>query len=149
VQKNMPFIKVYIHFVWCTKNRTPFLDKPELRKLMWFHIKENAINKQIIIDCINGYDNHCHCLVSLKHNQTIQDIMQFIKGESSHWFNQQAFIVDTFYWQNDYYAVSVAKSEIIRVRNYIKNQESHHCKVEFQSELDEFIKKNGFEKFSD
>mgnify|MGYP001374682645 CR=1 FL=1 len=145
----MPFIKVYIHFVWCTKNRTPFLDKPELRKLMWFHIKENAINKQIIIDCINGYDNHCHCLVSLKHNQTIQDIMQFIKGESSHWFNQQAFIVDTFYWQNDYYAVSVAKSEIIRVRNYIKNQESHHCKVEFQSELDEFIKKNGFEKFSD
>lgn len=145
----MPFIKVYIHFVWCTKNRTPFLDKPELRKLMWMHIKENAINKQIIIDCINGYDNHCHCLVSLKHNQTIQDIMQFIKGESSHWFNQQAFIVDTFYWQNDYYAVSVAKSEIIRVRNYIKNQESHHCKVEFQSELDEFLKKNGFEKFSD
>jgi len=145
----MPFIKVYILFVWCTKNRTPFLNSFELRNLMWRHIKENANIKQINIDCINGYDNHCHCLVSLNHNQTIQDIMKFIKGESSHWFNQQAFIVDTFQWQNDYYAVSVSESIIVRVRNYIKNQEKHHCKVLFQSELDEFIKKFGFDKFSD
>lgn len=145
----MPFIKVYIHFVWSTKNRVPFLDSPELRKLMWNHIKENASKKQIFIDCINGYDNHCHCLISLKHNQTIQDIMQLIKGESLYWFNQQAFTVDTFQWQNDYYAVSVSKSIIVRVRNYIKNQESHHSKVKFQSELDEFIKKFGSEKYSD
>jgi REP element-mobilizing transposase RayT len=27
----MPFVKVYIHFVWSTKNREPFLDSSELR----------------------------------------------------------------------------------------------------------------------
>ena len=28
----MAFVKVYIHFIWSTKNREPFLDSPVLRK---------------------------------------------------------------------------------------------------------------------
>lgn len=38
----MPFIKVYIHFVWSTKNRVPYLDSKELRLKVWNHIRENA-----------------------------------------------------------------------------------------------------------
>ena len=38
----MPFAKVYIHFVWSTKNRAPYLSTPELRIAMWKHIRENA-----------------------------------------------------------------------------------------------------------
>ncbi len=30
----MPFAKVYIHFVWSTKNRAPYLSTPELRIAM-------------------------------------------------------------------------------------------------------------------
>ena len=116
---------------------------------MWFHIKEKAEKKQIYIDFVNGYDNHCHCLVSLRFDQTMKFVMQMTKGESAYWFNKQAFIIDTFPRQDEYYAVSVSKSEIKRVRNYIKNQESHHRKVQFQSELDEYIKKHGLMKFSD
>lgn len=79
----MPFTKVYIHFVWSTKNRKPFLATPEIRQLMWNHIRENAKEKGIHIDFINGYSDHCHCLVSLGVDQTIQKVMQLIKGESS------------------------------------------------------------------
>ena len=79
----MPFIKVYIHFVWSTKNREPFLITPKIRKTLWQHIKENAKEKGIFIDFINGYCDHCHCLVSLGVDQNIQKIMQLIKGESS------------------------------------------------------------------
>ena len=61
----MAFIKVYIHFIWSTKNRVPFLDSSELRKKVWEHIKENAKEKGIFIDTINGYQEHCHCLISL------------------------------------------------------------------------------------
>ena len=145
----MPFIKVYIHFVWSTKNRVPYLDSKELRLKVWNHIKENAKEKGIFIDFINGYSDHCHCLISLGVEQTIQKVMQLIKGESSFWINKQGLTKEKFEWQDEYFAVSVSESMIDTVRNYIKNQESHHCKVEFQSELDEFLKKNGFEKFSD
>ncbi|HEY5823116.1 MAG TPA: transposase [Cyclobacteriaceae bacterium] len=61
----MPFIKVYIHFVWSTKNRKPFLETRELREKVWKHIHENGKNKGVFIDFVNGYSDHCHCLVSL------------------------------------------------------------------------------------
>ncbi|WP_395042708.1 IS200/IS605 family transposase [Flavobacterium sp.] len=145
----MPFVKVYIHFVWSTKNRVPFLETLDIRKAMWKHIKENAIEKGIFVDYVNGYNDHCHCLVSLGTEQTICKIMQLIKGESAFWFNNQKFILDKFQWQNEYFAVSVSESVIEKVRNYIKNQEAHHNKKSFQEEYEELIDKFGFQKFND
>ncbi|PWB19858.1 transposase, partial [Flavobacterium sp. HTF] len=84
----MSFIKIYIHFVWSTKNRIPYLDSIELREKVWKHIIENAKEKGIFIDFINGYADHCHCLISLGVDQNIQKIMQLIKGESSYWINK-------------------------------------------------------------
>ena len=94
----MPFIKIYIHFVWSTKNRVPYLSSPELRKKMWKHIYENAKKKGIFIDFINGYQEHCHCLVSLGDNQTLRQLMQHIKGESSHWINKEQLLKEKFEW---------------------------------------------------
>jgi len=145
----MPFVKVYIHFVWSTKNREPFLDSFELRKKVWQHIRDNAKEKNIFIDFINGYTDHCHCLVSLGVDQTIQKVMQLIKGESSFWINKQGLTKQKFEWQDEYFAVSVSESIIDRVREYIKNQEEHHRKKTFQEEYDEFISKYEFKKFND
>jgi putative transposase len=145
----MPFIKVYIHFVWSTKNRYPFLDTKEKREIVWRHIKENAKGKRIFIDFVNGYADHCHCLVSLGIDQTIQKVMQLIKGESSYWINKQGLTNEKFEWQDEYFAVSVSESMIETVRNYIRKQEVHHGKKSFQDEYNEFIEKYGFEKFND
>ncbi|MFT6870854.1 IS200/IS605 family transposase, partial [Polaribacter sp.] len=114
----MSFIKVYIHFVWSTKNRIPFLATKELRQKVWKHIKENAKEKGIHIDFVNGYSDHCHCLVSLGPDQTIQKLMQLIKGESSFWINQQRLTKEKFQWQTEYFAVSVSESIVEKVRNY-------------------------------
>ncbi|MFH2143592.1 MAG: IS200/IS605 family transposase [Bacteroidota bacterium] len=145
----MPYIKVYIHFVWSTKNGKPFLDSPELRKMVWQHIRENAKEKNIYIDFINGFNNHCHCLISLGVDQTIQKVMQLIKGESSFWINKQELIKQKFEWQDEYFAVSVSESVIVKVREYIRNQEEHHKHKTFQQEYDEFIRKYNFQKFKD
>ena len=145
----MPFIKVYIHFVWGTKNRFPFLNSLDLREKMWKHIKQYGKEKGIYIDFINGYSDHCHCLISMKSDQTINMVMKMIKGESSYWFNNQKLILDKFEWQDEYYAVSVSESKINNVRNYIRNQESHHSKTTFDNEINIMIEKFGFEKFND
>ncbi len=145
----MPFVKVYIHFVWSTKNRQPFLKTPEIRKKVWQHMRENAVVKGIFIDFVNGYYEHCHCLVSLGKKQTIEKVIQLIKGESSFWINKQKLCKEYFEWQDEYFAVSVSESRVDLVRNYIKNQEEHHQHKTFQEEYDEFMKKYGFEKFKD
>src|SRR5688572_31103861 len=67
----MPYTKVYIHFVWSTKNRFPFLDSFALRQKVWNHIKENAQSKRIFIDAVNGHKEHCHCLLRLDISQTM------------------------------------------------------------------------------
>jgi REP element-mobilizing transposase RayT len=145
----MPHIKVYIHFVWSTKNREQFLSDKTIRYKLWQHIKENAKLKGIYIDCINGYKDHCHCLISLGVDQTMSEIMQLIKGESSFWINKEKLISSKFEWQDKYFAASVSESLIERTRNYIKGQEKHHEKESFQLEYDSFLQKCGFQRFSD
>ena len=144
----MPFVKVYIHFVWSTKNRVPFLDSLALRQKLWQHIRTNAKQKGIFIDFVNGYTDHCHCIVSLGVDQTLQKLMQLIKGESSFWINKEKLTKQKFEWQDEYFAVSVSESVLEKTRNYIKNQEEHHKTKTFQQEYDEFISKYGFEKYS-
>jgi putative transposase len=151
----VPFIKVYIHFVWSTKNRVPYLATKEIRQKMWQHIRENARKKGIFVDFVNGYLEHCHCLVSLNSDQTIEKVMQLIKGEFSYWINRQDFFtklptdLSMFEWQEEYFAVSVSESMIERTRNYIKNQEAHHAKKTFEQEYNELISRYGFQRFDD
>ena len=83
----MPFVKVWLHFVWSTKDRYPYL-KDEIRSKVFEHIRQNAKEKGIHIDFINGYLDHVHCLISLGIDQTLSWIMQSIKGESSFWINK-------------------------------------------------------------
>jgi putative transposase len=136
----MPHIKIMIHFVWSTKNREPYLATPELRKKVWKHIKENATQKGIFIDMINGYQEHCHCLISLGIDQTISKIMQLLKGESSYWINKNGLCKEKFEWQDEYFAASVSESMVPQVRDYIKNQEDHHQTKTFAEEYDLLIK---------
>jgi REP element-mobilizing transposase RayT len=145
----MPFIKVYIHFVWSTKNRVPFLTTPALRAKVWKHILDNARGKGIYIDFIGGYSDHCHCLVSLGVDQTIKDVAQLIKGESSFWINKNQLCESHFNWQNDYFAASVSESLLDTTRKYIRNQEEHHKESTFKDEYNDFLEKHEFVVFKD
>ena len=144
----MPYIKIWIHAVWATKSREPLLEK-EIRQKVFQHIKENAKLKNIHIDNVNGFTDHVHCLISMNATQSIADIMNLIKGESSFWINKNKLTNNKFGWQDEYFAVSVSESHIKAVRGYIQKQEKHHTKKTFQHEYDEFIVKYGFEKIKD
>ena len=87
-----------------------------------------------------------HALINLGKKQTIAEVMQHLKGESSHWINKINALPNKFNWQDDYYAVSVSHSHIERVRNYIKKQDEHHRKMTWNKEADLFIKKYNFER---
>jgi REP element-mobilizing transposase RayT len=85
-------------------------------------------------------------LISLGINQSVDKVMQLIKGESSFWINKNKELFPNlngrkFEWQDEYFALSVSESVLDRVRNYIKNQEEHHKKKTFQNEYDEIIQK--------
>lgn len=137
----MSWVKVWVHYVFSTKNREPYLNSKELREKIFNHIKENAKEKNIWLDSINGYKEHIHCLISLNKEQSISKIAQLIKGESSFWINKNKLIKDKFVWQDDYWAVSVSESHIIKIRKYIQQQEDHHKIKSFTEEVNDFMNK--------
>jgi putative transposase len=144
----MPWVKVWLHFVWSTKDRHPYL-KHEIRNRVLDHMRINAREKGIHIDFVNGYVEHIHCLVSLGTDQTIEKLMQLIKGESSFWINKNKLTKTKFEWQNEYFVASVSESNLEKVRRYIAKQEEHHRKVPFAQEFDDLLLRAGFERFQD
>ncbi len=140
----MSWVRVYIHMVFSTKDRETFLNSSELRKKVFQHVKQNAAEKDIWLDSVNGWQEHAHCLISLGREQSISKVAQLLKGESSFWINQNELTENKFFWQDDYWAVGVSESHLLSVRNYIHNQEVHHSKKSFTEELNEFMEKYGW-----
>ena len=140
----MSWVRIWIHIVFTTKNREKILHN-EFREQVFQHIQQNAKQKNIWLDCINGYMDHVHCLVSLNREQSISKVSQLIKGESSRWINANNLIGNKFCWQDDYWAVGVSESHLSAVRKYINTQAEHHKGKPFSEEISEFMKKYGWE----
>ncbi len=140
----MSWVRIWVHLVFTTKNRDPLLNN-QIRDEVFRHIQQNAEKKEIWLDCINGYSEHAHCLISLSKDQSISQVAQLIKGESSFWINQNKLVKGKFLWQDDYWAVSVSESPVGSVKDYIHNQNEHHRIKSFTEEVDEFMKKFGWE----
>ena len=134
-----------IHFIWSTKNRQPLITK-NIKPLLLTHIKENSIEKGIFIDCMNCVEDHIHLLVSLGAEQTIAKVAMLIKGESSFWANRQKLTEQKFEWQEEYIALSVSESALVKVRNYISQQEEHHKRKTFAQEYEEFLELHGLKE---
>lgn len=98
----MSWVRIWVHMVFSTKNRTPFLQQ-SIRDNVFQHIRKNAKSKDIWLDSIGGYVDHVHCLISLNKDQTISKVAQLIKGESSFWINKNKLTESKFEWQDDYW----------------------------------------------
>ena len=144
----MSYVKIWIHAVWTVKNRKPLLST-EIRQILFEHVHKNAQEKEILMEIVGGHNNHVHCLFRLRNNQTIENVMQLIKGESSFWFNRSDLSKMKLNWQKEYFAVSVSESQVNKVKNYIATQEEHHKRKTWDEECDEFIEKYGFKVFKD
>ncbi len=141
----MPFIKIWIHLIFSTKNRAHLITN-NLKPKLLAHIRENAESKNIYLDSVNCDSDHIHMLVSLKGDQSISKVTMLLKGESSFWVNKNKVSNVKFEWQDEFIAVSIGESALTKVRKYIADQEEHHKKKTFAEEYEEFIKVYGFEK---
>lgn len=139
----MSYVQIWIHAVWGTKNRYPFMNH-ESKEAICSFITAYAKEKEIYIDCINGHKEHMHCLFGLNADMSLSKHLQFLKGGSAFWINNKSNLFATdFAWADDYFAASVSKDNLNKVRSYIQNQEAHHTKITFKEEYDNFLKSFG------
>ncbi len=144
----MSFVRVWLHFIWTTRNREKLIDDA-IREKVIEHIRNNCKEKGIWLDTIDCVPDHIHLLISLGAEQTISKVVMLIKGESSHWINKNNLTKPKFEWQTEYMCVSVSESVVDKVREYIHNQSEHHRKKTFTEEYDEFMQKYGVKIIGD
>jgi putative transposase len=125
---------VYIHLVFSTKERRPFLRDELVRSST--HSSLGGISKQLgcapII--VGGTEDHVHLLARFGRTITQAEWVKELKRVSNLWLKKEHHLRQ-FEWQGGYADFSVSHSNLPHVTKYIANQREHHKQISFQDEL--------------
>ena len=136
---------IWIHTIFGTKFRDSLI-LPEFEPKLHAHIKmqlEEDLGCRV--SAIDGTRDHVHILFLLNPNFAVKDILKNVKGESSHWVNQQNIAARKFAWQTGYAAYSVREPDLHVVEEYILNQKEHHRKKSYFEEYQQIAREHGLQ----
>lgn len=136
---------VYLHVVFSTKNRRPFLRDSATRESFQAYL--GSVSKQL--DCtpilVGGVEDHIHLLARFGRTVSQADWIKELKRVSSRWIKEQGREFSEFEWQGGYAVFLVSPSNLERVKTYVAKQADHHKKASFQEELRALLRKHNVE----
>lgn len=119
------FTQLYLHCVWGTWDRLPLVT-PDIKDVIYAAIAKVSSQLGCTVIAIGGVQDHVHLLIIFPPTLTISELMNKVKGSSSHLITHEIKPNDFFKWQGGYGAFTVSHSYIDQVANYIQNQAVHH-----------------------
>jgi REP element-mobilizing transposase RayT len=134
------YSQIHLQFVFAVKHRDSLILK-HWKEELYLYISGIIEKQGHKLLAINGMPDHIHIFIGMRPNQSVSDLLQDIKRNSSLWINQKGFVNGKFEWQEGYGAFSYSKSQVKSVIDYIENQENHHKKISFTEEYIDFLKK--------
>lgn len=136
------YTQLYIHMVFSTKRRIPFIRKEDYPRLHQY-IMTVLDSKQCPGVVVGGVEDHVHLLFQLGKCVSIADVARYVKTSSSKWIKELDACYEGFAWQDGYAAFSVSKAVADKVKTYILNQEQHHKGEMFENEIRSFLEQQG------
>ena len=134
------YSQIHLHFVFAVKFRLGLI-QPEWKDELYKYITGIVQNNQHKLIIINGMPDHIHIFVGMRPSQSVSELLQDIKANSSKWINDKKFLKTKFEWQEGYGAFSYSKTHVEAVVKYIANQEKHHEKLSFKEEYLDMLNK--------
>jgi len=126
--------KIWVHAVWGTRGRHTLFSNGSRQELL-DHIREVAEKNKIELGVINCWIDHIHCLVRLRSEQSLEEVVKDLRAEACRWINAKALTVKRFSWEKEYYAASVSEGNLQAAKNYILSQERHHSNRTYKEEV--------------
>ncbi len=127
--------KIYVHIVFSTKRRYPFLADKSIQSEMFRYLEGTCKSLDCPVIAVGGAADHVHVLCVLSKNLAAADLIQTIKQSSSKWVKSKGTMLQKFAWQNGYGVFSVSQSQVDTVRRYVDRQEEHHRRKSFQEKF--------------
>jgi REP element-mobilizing transposase RayT len=128
-------VQIYVHLVFSTKQRQPFLRDSNLRKRLHAYLAGICKNHDSTAVQLGGVEDHVHVLCRLGKTLDVATLVRELKRDSSKWIKDADHRLADFAWQAGYGAFSVSPSHVDALIAYIANQEQHHRKESFQDEF--------------
>ncbi len=122
------------HIVFSTKDREPLITD-RAREPLYSYIGGIIRERRGICIEIGGVMDHLHILARFRPSISVSEMVQDIKGISSKWAKGRLETTKALYWQEGYGGFSVSPSQVPRVIEYIRTQESHHDDQSFKKEF--------------
>ena len=132
------FTSLNYHVIFSTKDRFPFINS-DLQSRLYEYIGGIIRSESGILLEIGGIADHLHLLFRCRPTPSLSDQLRVIKSKSSGWVHENFPKLEKFAWQDGYGAFTVSKSDLVRVSDYIRNQEEHHRTKTFKDEFVRFL----------
>ncbi len=136
------FTNLNFHLIFSTKNRDTLIH-PDFQDDLYAYMGGIVRGEGGSCLQIGGMADHVHLAVRLKPSNSLSDLMQKVKGNSSSWLNNVKKVNRHFGWQDGYGAFSVSESQLHQVMRYIQKQAEHHRHRSFQEEFLGFLERHG------
>ncbi len=122
----MAFWRNYVHLVWATDERQPYL-QPEIEQALYAYILKKAGELDTYIHAINGWVEHMHVVASIPPKHSISWVVKEFKGASAYYVNHTLRpAAYHFAWQRGYGCFSLGESQCPRAVEYVLKQKEHH-----------------------
>ncbi|GAA4320322.1 IS200/IS605 family transposase [Flaviaesturariibacter amylovorans] len=135
-------IRAHFHMVYAVKYRAALITpdwKDRLHQYAIGLIHEHG--HQVL--ALNTMPDHLHVLFRYNINETIPQLMQHLKRDTSRWINEHRLARERFAWQTGYGGFVVEPARIDLVIRYIRNQEQHHRRQTMREEIRELLHQEG------
>lgn len=137
--------QIYLHIVFSTKHREPFLEENSIREQCHAHLAGICKNLKSPALIVGGVEDHVHIFNRHSKNISVANFLRDLKRSSSAWMKRLNPTLSSFHWQNGYGVFSISPSHVKNVRNYILGQAEHHHHESFQDEFRRLCRKYGVE----
>ena len=138
------YTQIHIHTVFAVQNRASLIKKDWQDRLFQYIIAIIKNHGHKVLS-IGGMPDHIHILFGFRPTQSLSDLIQNVKRDSSEWINKEKLITSRFSWQEGYGGFSYGKSQIPQMIKYIENQDEHHEKHTFIEEYKQILTNFGLE----
>ena len=136
-------VQIYVHLVFSTKNRQPFLTDRAFRGRVHAYLCGICKNLGSPSLQTGGVEDHVHILCRLGKTSDVASLIRDLKKDSTNWIKAENPSLAEFHWQAGYGAFSVSPGHVDALIKYIANQEEHHKTESFQDEFRRICKKYG------
>ncbi len=136
-------VQIYVHIVYSTKHRTPFLKDNDLRGRTHRYLAGICKNLKCPALIVGGAEDHVHILCRFGKTVEVADLIRDMKRDCSKWVKTEQSRLGGFHWQRGYGAFSISPSHVDALKKYIADQEEHHRRETFQDEFRRLCQKYG------